>query len=97
MLAGDDIVKDMERGPEAYLQMWERADGIAPNACTNPGEAKSSAFFHQNLPAGTDWWQTLQRAGQPDRRLDHRFTYCSTTGTVTVTFDQAGKVTTVTG
>ena len=31
-----DIVKDMSRGPEAYLQMWERAYGVAPNACTNP-------------------------------------------------------------
>jgi hypothetical protein len=97
MLAGDDIVKDMERGPEAYLQMWERADGIAPNACTDPADAKPASYFHQQLPAGTDWWQTLERAGQPDRRLDHRFTYCSTTGTVTVSFDQAGKVTTVTG
>ena len=25
MLAGQDIVKDMARGSEAYLQMWERA------------------------------------------------------------------------
>ena len=36
MQAGDDIVKDMSRGPEAYLQMWERAYGVKPNACTNP-------------------------------------------------------------
>ena len=36
MQAGDDIVKDMARGPEAYLQMWERAYGVKPNACTNP-------------------------------------------------------------
>ena len=36
MLAGNDIVKDMARGPEAYLQMWERAYGVKPNACTNP-------------------------------------------------------------
>ncbi len=27
MLAGDQIVHDMGRGAEAYLQMWERADG----------------------------------------------------------------------
>jgi hypothetical protein len=97
MLAGDDIVKDMERGPEAYLQMWERADGIAPNACTNPAQLKPASFFRTALKAGTDWWTTLERAGQPDRRLDRQFTYCSTTGTVTVTFDRAGKVRTVTG
>ena len=26
--AGDQIVKDMARGSEAYLQMWERAEGV---------------------------------------------------------------------
>ena len=31
--AGDAIVDDLARGPEAYLQMWERAIGIAPDAC----------------------------------------------------------------
>ena len=31
------IVDDMARGAEAYLQMWERAEGIAPDSCRNPG------------------------------------------------------------
>jgi hypothetical protein len=96
-LAGNDIVKDMERGPEAYLQMWERTYGVTPNACTNPTNKLSPAFFHTNLPAGTDWWTTIQRVGQPDRRLDKQFSYCTTTGTLTVNFNAAGKVTTVTG
>jgi hypothetical protein len=30
MIAGDGIVKEMARGAEAYLQMWERAEGIRP-------------------------------------------------------------------
>jgi hypothetical protein len=99
MLAGDDIVKDMERGPEAYLQMWERAydSRITPNACTNPADARSPAYFRTHLPAGTDWWDVLTTVGQPDRRLDRRFTYCSTVGPLTVDFSPAGKVTTVTG
>jgi hypothetical protein len=96
-LAGDDIVKDMERGPEAYLQMWERAYGVAPNACTNPGTAKSPAFFRSKLAPGTGWWQALELVGQPDRRLDRQFTYCTTAGTLTVNLDAAGNVTTVTG
>jgi hypothetical protein len=96
-LAGDDIVEDMARGSEAYLQMWERAYGVAPNACTTPASAKPASFFHTNLPAGTDWWTVLQRAGQPDRRLDREFSYCTATATVTVRFDATGKVTTVTG
>ena len=36
MLAGTTSSTDMARGPEAYLQMWERAYGVKPNACTNP-------------------------------------------------------------
>lgn len=96
-IAGDDIVKDLERGTEAYLQMWERAYGIAPNACTNPETSRSPSFFHTELPAGTGWWEVLERAGQPDSRLGRRFGYCTTTGTVTVNFDAAGKVTKVTG
>ena len=96
-LAGNAIVEDMARGSEAYLQMWERAYGVAPNACTNPGSVKPASFFHTNLPAGTDWWTVVQRAGQPDRRLDRQFTYCTANGITTVNFDAAGKVTTVTG
>jgi len=95
-LAGDDIVKDMERGPEAYLQMWERAYGVAPNACTNPASAKSPAYFRTKLSRGTGWWQAIKLVGQPDRRLDRQFTYCTTTGTLTVNLDQAGNVTKIT-
>jgi hypothetical protein len=87
----------MARGPEAYLQMWERVYGAAPNACTNPSSLRTPAFFHTSLPAGTDWWTAIKRVGQPDRRLDKQFTYCTTAGTLTVNFDAAGKVTTVAG
>jgi len=96
-LGGPQIVNDLLNGPEAYLQMWERASGVTPNACTNPANTRTPSYLHTNLPAGTDWWTVLQRAGQPDRRLDHQFTYCTTTGTLTVNFNSAGKVTTVTG
>ena len=30
----------MARGAEAYLQMWERAEGIAPDSCRNPALRK---------------------------------------------------------
>ena len=96
-LAGNDIVEDMARGSEAYLQMWERSYGVAPNGCTNPASTRPASFFHTNLSAGSDWWTVLQRFGQPNRRLDRQFNYCTTTGTLTVNFDAAGKVTTVTG
>jgi hypothetical protein len=92
MLAGPDIVKDMARGPEAYLQMWERAYGVKPNACTNPGSLLSPATIAARVKAGMTSWATLNAVGQPDRRLGSTFSYCSTAGTVTVQFDAAGKV-----
>ena len=52
MQAGDDIVKDMSRGPEAYLQMWERAYGVKSNACTNPESKLSPATFAARVRPG---------------------------------------------
>ena len=40
---GDKIVDDMTRGAEAYLQMWERAEGIKPDSCRNPRLRKTRA------------------------------------------------------
>jgi hypothetical protein len=95
MLAGDDIVEDLYRGPEAYLQTWERAYGIKPNACTNPDSRLSPAAIRTRAKRGMTSWQTLQAIGQPDRRLGSTFSYCSTSGKVSVRFDGAGKVVSV--
>ena len=95
MLAGQDIVTDMARGPESYLQMWERAYGVQPNACTNPTAALSAKALATRVKKGFTSWQTLTAAGQPDRRLGSRFSYCTTTGRATVTFSSSGKVTSV--
>ena len=40
-IAGQAIVDDLGRGAEAYLQMWERADGI-PTGC-RPAKAQADA------------------------------------------------------
>ncbi len=92
MLAGEDIVKDMARGPEAYLQMWERAYGIKPNACTTASSRLSPDVIASRVRAGMSSWATLQAVGQPSRRLGTTFDYCSTGGAVRVEFDQAGRV-----
>ncbi len=80
MLAGQKIVDDMSRGPEAYLQMWERAYGVKPNACTNPTSKLSAATIRSRVKAGFTSWQTLTAIGQPDRRLGSTFSYCTSTG-----------------
>ncbi len=92
MQAGPDIVKDLARGPEAYLQTWERAYGIKPNACTNSGSKLSAAALRSRVRRGMTSWQTLRAAGQPDRRLGSTFSYCTTGGTLAVTFGGNGKV-----
>jgi hypothetical protein len=95
MQAGDDIVKDMSRGPEAYLQMWERAYGVRSNACASPAERLSPATIRQRVTPGMTSWATLQAIGQPSRRLDKTFSYCSTSGAMRVQFNDAGRVTQV--
>jgi hypothetical protein len=81
-LAGDEIVDDLSRGPEAYLQMWERADGIARAAsCPAP------AALAQVLP-GMTAEEVLRTAGQPTTRAGSTFTYCDEQ----VRFDAAARV-----
>ena len=92
MQAGDDIVTDMARGSEAYLQMWERAYGVKSNACTNPETKLTPTAFTSRVKAGMTSWQTLNAVGQPDRRLGTSYTYCSTGGRITVQFSAADKV-----
>jgi hypothetical protein len=97
-LAGNAIVKDMSRGPEAYLQMWERADGVKPNACVNEDQRKKVSFFTA-LAKGSTTWQVLTKAGQPDQRRGTTYTYCAGTtaspATVRVSFTSGGRLTKV--
>lgn len=93
-IAGDDIVKDMSRGPEAYLQMWERAEGVKPNACVNPEQKRSPAAFRA-LAKSTSTWQVLKKMGQPDVRHGNAYDYCTTTGRAKVTFSNEGRLTNV--
>ncbi len=92
--AGSAIVKDLARGPEAYLQTWERAYGIGSNACTNGGKLSVKRF--KKIRRGTTSWNVLRQVGQPDRRLGTSFTYCARGAGVKVTFNSKSKVTKVT-
>jgi hypothetical protein len=95
-LAGPSIVEDMARGPEAYLQMWERADGVANDGCRDP-RALGPAAVIRGLPRGASAKYVLRHAGQPHSRLDDTFTYCATTAAgrrtqVSVVFDASGHL-----
>ena len=84
LLAGDPILADLERGPEAYLQMWERASGVPRigDGCLVPG---SAARVEPGLPAA----EVLRVAGQPQRRTARAFVYCDGE----VAFDGQGRAT----
>lgn len=91
MLAGPAIVDDLARGAEAYLQMWERAFGIAPDAC-RPDVADLTAEDFAALTEGMTPTQVLKTLGQPSSRLSNRFTYCAPGGTATLSFGEEGRL-----
>ena len=98
--AGDGaaIAEDMSRGPEAYLQMWERAEGIAPDSCRNPGLRPDVAAARRRVRVGMTTRQVMEAVGQPWTRLGRHSTFCATAPgdpdvRMEVTYDRAGRVT----
>ncbi|CAN5485657.1 hypothetical protein BH20ACT2_BH20ACT2_14840 [soil metagenome] len=87
-LAGDEILDDMARGPEAYLQMWERAVGVTAPGCRGAGQLDS-------LRSGMAPEEVLAAAGQPERRTGRTFVYCidgAWTERLAVEFDDQGRL-----
>jgi hypothetical protein len=75
MIAGQEIVDDMSRGAEAYLQMWERAVGVPAAACL-AGEASVTPDGLGRIRLGATSGQLLRRAGQPQRRDARVWSWC---------------------
>ncbi len=76
MIKGNAIVADMSRGAEAYLEMWERADGIANDACRMPSTRKKVKAF-TSLRKGTRSSVVLKKLGQPHLRRNETYSYCA--------------------
>ncbi|HSK23768.1 MAG TPA: hypothetical protein VK906_11355 [Egicoccus sp.] len=88
--AGDEIVADLERGAETYLQMWERALGVAPDACRDDVDDLSIRQVRR-VGRGMPAEQVLLLLGQPTTRGHERWTYCLEGGrTVELRFDEDG-------
>ena len=94
---GTEIQDDMARGAEAYLQMWERAQGIAPDSCRNPDlrkpVKKATSLVHRRMSTKA----VMKAVGQPFERLGSTYSFCAKTGSdpkvmMTVRFSKAGKV-----
>ena len=87
--AGDAIVDDLERGPEAYLQTWERAVGVAPDSCRDDVAPLRREVFGDVEGYAAE--QLLVVLGQPRSRDGAAFAYCVERGTATVRFDGDGR------
>lgn len=91
-LAGDEIIEDMARGAEAYLQMWERSIGVPPDACRDDIADLSPAKVRK-LSKGMSPEDVLWKLGQPRSRNGASFKYCVTDErTATVRFTPAGRM-----
>ena len=69
LVAGEELVDDLGRGAEAYLQMWERTEGVGPVDC---GAWRDRNLNRRGLGGrlrlGDDPATALDRAGQPADR-----------------------------
>jgi hypothetical protein len=95
---GAAIAEDMSRGAEAYLQMWERAEGIAPDSCRNPGLRRDVAAVRRAVRAGLTTRQVMRAVGQPYTRQGRHATFCARADgapevRMQVTYDRSGRVT----
>lgn len=95
--AGRAIADDMARGAEAYLQMWERAQGVAPDSCRNPGLRKPVARVQKLVRRGMTTRAVMKAVGQPFTRLGTSYGICARTAKdkkvrVTIAFGKGGKV-----
>jgi microsomal dipeptidase-like Zn-dependent dipeptidase len=77
MQAGDRIIRDMGRGAEAYLEMWERADGITEVRCDRWRQRfLTPDGIARRLELGAGPKRVLERAGQPVERA-RTWTWCA--------------------
>jgi len=94
-IGGDEIVDDMAQGAEAYLQTWERADGVPGPGCRSArGRFTRRGLYRVHL--GDEAEAMLKRAGQPATRTGRRWTWCvqgkrNEGRVVAVAFDRRGR------
>ena len=69
----------MARGAEAYLQTWERAQGIQPDSCRNPDLRRTATGFRSLVRPGMTNREVMAAVGQPYLRRDLAYTFCART------------------
>lgn len=69
-VGGSRLAEDLWNGAEAYLEMWERADGVKSPAC-----AARKQGLTRTLKLGATFSSVLTRAGQPQQR-ERAWSWC---------------------
>lgn len=97
LVGGNQMMSDMFQGAEAYLETWERADGVPAMSCLPAHARFTKAGLGRALRLGDTAQAALFRAGQPLTRLGRSFRYCvagASAGSAPVAsvFNTVGKV-----
>jgi hypothetical protein len=79
IIAGRQIIEDMVRGPEMYLQLWERARGVPGENCCEVNDGTDLAELG-NLEEGMTREEVLFQVGQPYDRTADSYVYCIARG-----------------
>jgi hypothetical protein len=76
LVGGNQMMSDMFQGAEAYLETWERADGVPATRCLPARSRFGRAGLSRALRLGDTARAALLRAGQPVARPGRSFRYC---------------------
>ncbi len=91
---GQPVMADMFQGAEAYLEMWERAEGVPSMSCRSAHERLTASGLSGNLRLGETSTEALFSAGQPLSRPGRAYRYCAggQNGAVSAVFNAAGRI-----
>jgi hypothetical protein len=97
LTGGPSLMADMFQGAEAYLEMWERADGVPAVSCRPASERFTSTGLGRGLRLGQTSVTALFRAGQPLSRPGRSYRYCvngrsSAGAAVRAVFNAGGRI-----
>ena len=100
-VGGNQLMADMFQGAEAYLETWERADGVPAMSCL-PAQGFSASGLGRALRLGDTSEAALFRAGQPQSRPGRSYRYCVRAGPgngarMASVFNPAGHVALIAG
>jgi microsomal dipeptidase-like Zn-dependent dipeptidase len=101
-LAGNEIVEDLAMGAEAYLQTWERADGIRYPGCRSAHEGFAKAGNELGrVRLGESPQGVLRSTNQPETRNGRVYRWCvgdkgDRRGNISAVFSSAERVGVVT-